>query len=479
MPYYPNSGGSFYGGASGPASTYLGVSGYGSTMRSGPKRTFQSNLLVGPVDKPWKDAKDPWTRVAWWITVVLWFAGIAGAAVLSFFAYRDTPSVGKVCLSFNEEFTGAAWISLIPCAVSGLTKVRADPNLGQWTKEVGVGGYGTGGFEWTTASDKNLKVSGGKLYIVPTLTRDSEGISQDLILSGTSKEIDGCTKDTDSTAYFKDKPLGSAAGLRQHDACNIVSDLTAKRAVNPVQSGRLSSKAATGGNILYGRVEVKAKLPTGDWLYPQIMMLPKDAEYGSWPLSGEIDLMLARGNDANYPKGGNDFITGGLQWGPGVGFNAFDKTRGWWQERRTTFNQAFHTFTLEWTPDFMWIFVDRRVNRVIDLRFKKQTFFERGKFPLTFQNGTDTVLLRNPWETNGKQNLVAPFDKEFYMILTVGAGGTNGWFPDNAGDKPWFDRSNAAMFDFANATDTWHKTWPTKDEDRAMVVEYVKFSKTC
>ena len=54
--------------------------------------------------------------------------------------------------------------------------------------------------------------------------------------------------------------------------------------------------------------------------------------------------------------------------------------------------------------------------------------------------------------------------------MTVGAGGTNGWFPDKAGNKPWFDRSNAAMFDFANATDEWSKTWASKPEDRAMVM---------
>ena len=27
----------------------------------------------------------------------------------------------------------------------------------------------------------------------------------------------------------------------------------------------------------------------------------------------------------------------------------------------------------------------------------------------------------------------------FYLILDVAVGGTNGWFPDNAGNKPWLD----------------------------------------
>jgi len=37
----------------------------------------------------------------------------------------------------------------------------------KWTREVGVGGFGTGGFEWTTNKDENAFVRNGKLYIVP------------------------------------------------------------------------------------------------------------------------------------------------------------------------------------------------------------------------------------------------------------------------------------------------------------------------
>ena len=31
----------------------------------------------------------------------------------------------------------------------------------------------------------------------------------------------------------------------------------------------------------------------------------------------------------------------------------------------------------------------------------------------------------------------------FYLILDVAVGGTNGWFPDGAGNKPWLDGSNS------------------------------------
>jgi beta-glucanase (GH16 family) len=54
-------------------------------------------------------------------------------------------------------------------------------------------------------------------------------------------------------------------------------------------SARLVSK--NKGDWLYGRVEVRAKLPSGKGTWPAIWMLPTDWEYGQWPSSGEIDIM--------------------------------------------------------------------------------------------------------------------------------------------------------------------------------------------
>ena len=59
---------------------------------------------------------------------------------------------------------------------------------------------------------------------------------------------------------------------------------------------------------------------------------------------------------------------------------------------------------------------------------------------------------------------------EFYLILDVAAGGTNGWFPDGVGKKPWLDGSSTAMFEFANSTDTWYATWPKDVTRRALAV---------
>jgi len=50
--------------------------------------------------------------------------------------------------------------------------------------------------------------------------------------------------------------------------CSIASNITDRIMINPVRSARLTTQGKK--NILYGRVEVTAKLPKGDWLWPAI-----------------------------------------------------------------------------------------------------------------------------------------------------------------------------------------------------------------
>jgi beta-glucanase (GH16 family) len=44
--------------------------------------------------------------------------------------------------------------------------------------------------------------------------------------------------------------------------------------LNPIQSARLRTAGAF--SFKYGRLEVEAKLPKGDWIWPAIWLLPED-----------------------------------------------------------------------------------------------------------------------------------------------------------------------------------------------------------
>ena len=44
----------------------------------------------------------------------------------------------------------------------------------------------------------------------------------------------------------------------------------------------------------------------------------------------------------------------------------------------------------------------------------KETFFDRGNFPAVVQNGTDAIILTNPW-VNGTK--AAPFDQREFESM--------------------------------------------------------------
>lgn len=113
----------------------------------------------------------------------------------------------------------------------------------------------------TTSSRNNSFVKDGMLYIVPTLTADN--IGQDAVFDGTVYNITGCT----FNETRPDNGFITQEGQRVFDwdsyyrACSAVSNSTAGTVINPVQSARLTTKKSA--SIRFGRVEIRAKMPTG------------------------------------------------------------------------------------------------------------------------------------------------------------------------------------------------------------------------
>ena len=190
----------------------------------------------------------------------------------------------------------------------------------------------------TTRSSNNSFISDGILYLVPTLTSDVIGASN--VINGYTFNLTGCTNTNVS-------------------ACGAVSNQTTRTVIPPIQSARLTT--INTSSIRYGRVEIRAKMPTGDWIWPALWMLPVNNTYGAWPLSGEIDIVESRGNGISYPAQGNNYVRASLNWGPLTWLNEVSKTFGWWMQRRKGYNQGFHTYALEWTDKFMYV----RVSLVI------------------------------------------------------------------------------------------------------------------
>ncbi|KAI8356064.1 concanavalin A-like lectin/glucanase domain-containing protein [Mortierella sp. GBAus27b] len=227
--------------------------------------------------------------------------------------------------------------------------------------------------------------------------------------------------------------------------------------LNPIQSGLVRS--VNSFKFRYGRVEVRAKMPRGKWIWPAIWMLPAHYQYGSWPASGEIDLVESRGNGPEYPGGGCDKVASTLHWGPSYEFNRFPMTHAEYAlPNGKTFADDFHVFTLDWKPEGIKTYVDGKL--LLDVPFNNM--FKKGKFP---------AWIDNLWAGSN----AAPFDQEFYLIMNVAVAGTSGYFPDGVGNKPWSDKSPHSINEFYAAKDDWYPTWgPESGTDRALAVDYIR-----
>ena len=188
-------------------------------------------------------------------------------------------------------------------------------------------------------------------------------------------------------------------------------------------------------------------------------MLPKDTEFGSWPASGEIDIMESRGNAASCDVGGVDTFGSTLHFGPGWPYDAWDKAHKEYKHTEDLSN-GFHTYELEWTKDHILTKFDG--NTVLEFKHD-QDMFTKGEFPSN---------IHNPWKHEKDVN--APFNRDFYLIFNVAVGGTNGYFPDGHCNKPYANTDPKSVNTFWDAKGAWLPTWDLENHGSAMKIDWVK-----
>jgi beta-glucanase (GH16 family) len=191
----------------------------------------------------------------------------------------------------------------------------------------------------------------------------------------------GMPRNGEAQCYTRDR----RENVRIEDGC-LVIEARKERYEVPNRPGRLaeytSGSIQTAGkfDFLYGRLEVKARLPTGRGTWPAIWMMPADSG-ARWPACGEIDVMENVGFEPDAIHGT-------------VHTRAYNHVRG--TEKGGSINiarpfDAFHLYAMEWDAKKIDFFVDDA---------KYFTFKNEG-------NGADT------W----------PFDKPFYLKLNLAIGG--------------------------------------------------------
>lgn len=155
-----------------------------------------------------------------------------------------------------------------------------------------------------------------------------------------------------------------------------------------------SARLSTAGKVKakYGRIEARISLPEVQGMWPAFWMLPEsDNPYGSWPCSGEIDIMEARGRVNNCTSAALHF---------GTKEAARYETRVYQMRDNTTIND-FHVYALEWEELEMRWYVDDNL------------FFR-------LSNAGD----RPQWITGSAlDSRTAPFDWDFHILLNMAVGG--------------------------------------------------------
>lgn len=138
------------------------------------------------------------------------------------------------------------------------------------------------------------------------------------------------------------------------------------------------------GDWTYGRVDVRARLPIGQGIWPAIWMMPTDSSYGAWAASGEIDIVELVGHEP-------DRVHGTLHYG-GV-WPSNEYTGAPFVLPSGTFADDFHIFTMEWEEGEIRWYVDGQ----------------------HYQTQTEWYSARAPYP--------APFNRRFHLIMNVAVGG--------------------------------------------------------
>ena len=172
-------------------------------------------------------------------------------------------------------------------------------------------------------------------------------------------EFDGSSVDRSKWTVYDTKNRGDTEPVYWRDDERFVSVSNGELVIRtkresyygiPVSGGYLTTEGHF--YLSYGKVEMRAKLPTGYWIWPALWMMGVN---GGWPQCGEIDIMELVGGGKEDSK-----LYGTLHWNPGYGEvnEHFVKGVEFYNKNNTSLGNDYHTYALEWEHDQLRIYFD-------------------------------------------------------------------------------------------------------------------------
>lgn len=124
-------------------------------------------------------------------------------------------------------------------------------------------------------------------------------------------------------------------------------------------SGSYTSAKLTTKNFVsvrFGRVDVRAKMPSGKGLWPAIWMLGNNIKDISWPGCGEIDIAEMLGHEPNKMYATLHYTNGE---------NKHEEVQGSKELSDIKFSDAYHVFSVDWDHEKITFLLDNtQVNQV-------------------------------------------------------------------------------------------------------------------
>ncbi|XP_067636909.1 gram-negative bacteria-binding protein 3 [Eurosta solidaginis] len=208
----------------------------------------------------------------------------------------------------------------------------------------------------------------------------------------------------------------------------------------------------------YGRVEIRAKLPRANWVFPQLWLQPKDAKYGSDSYqSGQMRIAFTCINNTQMHLYGGLIVNADRSW-------RMQKMCEYANDEALDLGNEFHIYELIWTEAEISVSVDG----------KKYCSFNPSSEKDAIANlRADERMLPNSNLLKMGTKL-APFDQEFYITLGYGIAGVHdfedslyGWQPE----KPWHNTSPRGMGSLLKKVEHKFDDWLENGDLR---IDYVK-----
>ncbi|HEX8330732.1 MAG TPA: glycoside hydrolase family 16 protein [Hymenobacter sp.] len=157
------------------------------------------------------------------------------------------------------------------------------------------------------------------------------------------------------------------------------------KAVKPISgspaytSGRILTKGKR--SFVFGRIDVRAKIPKGKGIWPAIWMLGADIDQNNWPKCGEIDIMELRGSKPRE-------LLSTMHYANAAGTR---ELKGTTAVQPADLSDAFHVYSMVRSQDQIRVYIDGT------------QFYSFGKADVG----------SGPY----------PFNNPFFVILNVAVGG--------------------------------------------------------